>query len=97
MLRRKPGWSRERGQVGLMPSSAALRLQQQSAMEQSRLQRQATCNAKMRPLVLFLMKHSRGGDSLLFAPQNEDKSSVAHQAAVLGVDSFSGIVQQFTI
>lgn len=41
------------------------------------------------------MKHSRGGYSLLFAPPNEDKSSVAHQAAVLGVDGFSGIVQRW--
>lgn len=42
------------------------------------------------------MKHSRGGCSLLFAsPPDEDKSWVAHQAAVLAVDSFSGIFQRW--
>lgn len=89
MLRRKPGWSRERGQVCLMPGSAALR---QSAIEQSGLQHRAARSAKMQPLVFVLMKHSRGGYSLLFAHLNEDKSLAAHQAAILVVDRFSGIV-----
>lgn len=43
------------------------------------------------------MKHGRGGCSLLFAPPPpaEGKNPVAHPAAVLAVDSFSGIVQRW--
>lgn len=52
-------------------------------------------SSDVRPLVLFLMMRSQGGYSLLFGPPDEEKSSVAHQAAILGVDCFSGIVQRW--